>query len=62
MLFCFLSCSTIKSVSTNDLHPLLNENTFLITEISSDLFTDFLPKSQLKLVVKEEVQKMKEDF
>lgn len=49
MLFGILSCSTTKDISKNYTHTLVDDNTFLITEISSDPSYGLSPKNPVEV-------------
>jgi hypothetical protein len=49
IIFGFLSCSTTKNVTKDIKHTLLDDNTFLITEISSDPSYGFSPKNPVEV-------------
>ena len=49
VLFGLLSCSTTKNISKNEKHILLDDNTFLITEISSDPSYGLSPKNPVEV-------------
>jgi hypothetical protein len=49
ILFSLLSCSTTKNLPTNTKHTLLDDTTFLITEVSSDPSYGLSPKNPVQV-------------